>query len=124
MSKGPMPRNRAGPRLIGGALASLGLSISVLATSGGVGPLGAPLYWPWLLTGLQVLALWSSGTNRWWGWLLGGAVQPAWMAYAVVTGQLGFLPGCAVSACVQIHAFIRRSRRGEPVHLGGSPSYA
>jgi hypothetical protein len=72
--------------------------------------LGAPPYWPWLLTGLQVLALWSAGRGRWWGWLLGGSVQLPWIAYAVVTTQLGFIPGCAVSAAVQTYSFLRRGR--------------
>ncbi len=72
--------------------------------------LGAPGYWPWLLTGLQVLALWSAGSGRWWGWLLGGSVQLPWIAYAVVTTQLGFIPGCAVSAAVQTYSFLRRGR--------------
>jgi hypothetical protein len=65
---------------------------------------------PWLLTGLQVLALWSAGRGRWWGWLLGGSVQLPWIAYAVVTTQLGFIPGCAVSAAVQTYSFLRRGR--------------
>ncbi|MGH7511133.1 MAG: hypothetical protein ACREMZ_16965 [Gemmatimonadales bacterium] len=69
-------------------------------------PLGAPRYWPWLLTGLQVMALWSAGKGRWWGWLLGGSVQVPWIVYAVVTTQLGFIPGCAVSAAVQTHSFL------------------
>jgi hypothetical protein len=50
--------------------------------------------------------LWSAGTERWWGWLLGGSVQLPWIAYAVVTAQFGFIPGCAISACVQIHNFV------------------
>jgi hypothetical protein len=73
-------------------------------------PLGVPGFWTWLLTGLQVLALWGAGSKRWWGWLLGAAVQPPWIAYALLTGQLGFIPGCVVSAAVQI----RSSLRGRP----------
>jgi hypothetical protein len=83
------------------------LSAVVLITAAGTDArLGAPSYWPWLLTGLQVLALWSAGTGRWWGWLLGAAVQLPWIAYAMVTGQPGFIPGCAVSAAVQVHTFL------------------
>jgi hypothetical protein len=95
-------------RLVAAAAASMALSVVVLATAwNDTTPLGAPRYWPWLLTGLQVLALWSAGTGRWWGWLLGGSVQLPWIAYAVVTLQLGFIPGCAASATVQIFSFLR-----------------
>jgi hypothetical protein len=94
-------------RLICALGSSLALSTVVVTTGwGATARLGAPTYWPWLLTGLQVLALWSAGTHRWWGWLLGAAVQPPWIAYAVVTTQFGFIPGCAVSAAVQTHSFL------------------
>ena len=45
--------------------------------------LGASQSWSWLLTGLQVLALWAAGTRRTWGWPLGASVQPPWIAYAI-----------------------------------------
>ena len=102
-----------GGRLLCAALGSVGLSAAVVVTAmGDTTPLGAPHYWPWLLTGLQVVALWSAGTERWWGWLLGGSVQLPWIAHAVITAQLGFIPGCAISASVQIHNFVRN---GVPV---------
>jgi uncharacterized YccA/Bax inhibitor family protein len=69
--------------------------------------LGAPLYWAWVLTGLQVVALWAAGRKQWWAWLLGAGVQPVWIVYALVTGQVGFVPGCLVSAAVQLHNFLR-----------------
>lgn len=84
-------------------------AISALVVMTGLGTetgLGAPPIWAWLLTGLQVLAMRSAGTGRWWGWLLGAAVQLPWIAYAVVTGQLGFIAGCAVSALVQTRNFL------------------
>jgi hypothetical protein len=34
-------------------------------------------------------------------------VQVPWIAYALATGQIGFVPGCAVSASVQFFAFMR-----------------
>jgi hypothetical protein len=71
--------------------------------------LGAPAYWAWLLTALQVLALWAAGQRRWWGWLLGAAVQPPWITYAVLTGQIGFIPGCAISMIVQAWSFVHAS---------------
>jgi hypothetical protein len=69
--------------------------------------LGAPGYWTWALTGLQVLALWVSGRGRAWGWMIGSAVQPGWIAYALLTNQLGFVIGCAISAGVQLSAYLR-----------------
>jgi hypothetical protein len=41
---------------------------------------------------------------------LGGSVQLPWIAYAVATTQHGFIPGCAISAAVQTHSFLRRQR--------------
>ncbi len=98
------PGSRA--RLLSAALASLIVSAIVIATGHGEPRLEALSHWPWVLTGLQVLALWSAGARRWWGWLLGAAVQPPWIAYALVTAQLGFIPGCAISAAVQAHSFL------------------
>jgi hypothetical protein len=62
-------------RLLSAVVAAPALSTVVVITATGTdAPVGAPPYWPWLLTSLQVLALWSAGTGRWWGWLdRGGA---------------------------------------------------
>jgi hypothetical protein len=38
--------------------------------------LGAPPQWAWILTGLQVIALWVAGRQHLWAWLLGAAVHP------------------------------------------------
>ena len=85
--------------LLSAALGAFALSAAVVMTAvEDDGPLGAPPFWSWLLTGLQVLAPRSAGTGRWWGWLLGAGVQLPWIAYAVVTGQLGFIAGCASGA--------------------------
>jgi hypothetical protein len=98
----------------------LGLSIGVtlilvLTSSVTETRLGAPLYWSWLLTGLQVLALWAAGAEYRWGWLLGASVQPPWIAYAVLTDQVGVVPGCAISAAVQLGCFLR----GQAPRVGG-----
>ena len=69
--------------------------------------LGAPVYWTWALTGLQVTALWVAGRGHAWGWMVGSAVQPGWIAYAVLTDQLGFVIGCAISTGVQLSAYLR-----------------
>lgn len=108
-------RDEATLRLAGAILLSAGVSLAILLSSSTMeSRLGAPSWWPWLLTGLQVLALWAAGARHRWGWLLGAAVQPPWIAYAVLTGQLGFIPGCAVSSVVQTVSFLR-TRKG---HFG------
>ena len=94
-------------RLLVGGILSLVASGLLVATAPEGGRLGAPAYWAWLLTALQVLALWAAGRHRSWGWLLGAAVQPVWITYALLTGQVGFIPGCAVSAAVQARSFLR-----------------
>lgn len=97
-------------RLTGGLVGAIGVSlIVVLSAWRDDSTLGAPSLWPWALTGLQVLALWSAGRHFWWGWLLGGSVQLPWIAYAVMTAQIGFIPGCVISASVQLYTFLRKS---------------
>lgn len=97
-------------QLIGSLGLSAGLTLTLLLSSSTAETrLGVPQYWPWLLTGLQVLALWAAGAQHRSGWLLGAAAQPPWIAYAILSGQLGFIPGCAVSAVVQVHAFLRNA---------------
>jgi hypothetical protein len=60
---------------------------------------------PWVLTALQVFSLWVAGRGSRFGWLLGGTVQLPWIVYALVTNQIGFIPGCVVSACVQLYSY-------------------
>lgn len=99
-------------RLLGGLCAATCTSLIVVASAAGDdSALGAPAVWPWLLTGLQVLSLWSAGRRHWWGWLMGGCVQLPWIAYALMTDQVGFVPGCLISALVQLSSFLRISSR-------------
>jgi hypothetical protein len=122
MGSGSRRRFIAGRRLAVGLAGAVTLSIAVLVSAmDDASGLGAPGAWPWLLTGLQVLALWSAGRRLWWGWLLGGMVQIPWIAYASMTGQIGFIPGCAISASVQIFAFLRNPEaNGERTEIRGS----
>ena len=113
-----MPRNSIRPRLQEnhplrvGLAASLGLSIAVVVSSAAdESSLGSPALWPWLLTGLQVLALWAAGRRLWWAWLLGACIQLPWIAYALMTHQIGFIPGCAISAVVQTYSYLHDSSR-------------
>jgi hypothetical protein len=104
------PPAAVGPRrqlAIGASLSAAASAVLLLTAAADGSRLGAPSYWAWLLTALQVLALWAAGRRRSWGWLLGAGVQPVWITYALLTGQVGFIPGCAVSAAVQARSFLR-----------------
>ena len=102
-------------RLSGAVTLSTGLSAGiVLTSSGAASTLGVPAWWTWFLTSLQVAALWAAGTKRRWGWLLGAAVQPPWIVYSMLTDQLGFIVGCAVSAAVQAYSYLRSTARARP----------
>ena len=104
----------AGNRLSVGLIAATAMSLLVVASAlSHESAFGATTVWPWLLTGLQVLSLWSAGRRYWWGWLMGGSVQLPWIAYAVMTEQIGFIPGCVISASVQLHSFLRNSSSTE-----------
>ncbi|WP_129785528.1 hypothetical protein [Promicromonospora panici] len=76
--------------------------------------------WAWVLTGLQVLALWAAGRHHSWAWLVGGGVQPVWIAYAVATGQWGFVPGCLASGAVQVRNYLLAVDSDHTPHDGES----
>jgi hypothetical protein len=69
--------------------------------------LGAPVYWTWGLTTFQVMSMCAAGRGQAWGWMVGSAVQPGWIAYALMTDQPGFVIGCAISTGVQLSAYVR-----------------
>lgn len=108
--------------LVAGCLVSAAVVLS--AHLAPASPLGAPGWWAWLLTGTQIVALWAAGTSRRWGWILGAAVQLPWIAYAVLTHQFGFIPGCAVSAAVQTASFVRSPRPPARSNSGRNASHA
>jgi hypothetical protein len=83
--------------------------------------LGAPACWAWVLTVVQVVALWLAGRRRAWGWLLGAGVQPVWIVYAVVTSQVGFVPGCLASGVVQLRVYLRPA---EPDGVEAGPPWS
>jgi hypothetical protein len=100
--------SRSRSRIVAWLCLCAALSVAV-AVSSRTDPseLGAPVYWTWVLTGLQVTALWVAGRGQAWGWMVGSAVQPGWIAYALLTDQLGFVVGCAISTGVQLSAYLR-----------------
>lgn len=110
-SSGPSVAKRLGLSII---LSVLIAGLVVLTSAGSTSRLGVAGYWPWLLTGLQVLSLWAAGATKWWGWVLGASVQPAWIVYAILSAQYGFIPGCAISTLVQVRSQLRGDRAAGP----------
>lgn len=127
-------RTPAARAIAGWLVASAAASVAVVMSAHlqPESPLGVPGWWSWLLTGAQLVALTAAGTGRGWGWIIGAAVQPPWIAYAVMSGQLGFIPGCAVSAAIQTASFVRHRTRpphepqpaaAPPQSMGGVPAW-
>lgn len=48
-------------------------------------------WWSWVLTAVGVAGLYVARRGVWWSWLIGLAAQGLWVAYALATGQPGFL---------------------------------
>jgi hypothetical protein len=101
--------------LVAGVGVSACLCLFILLTArASTSSLGVPPAWAWVLTGTQLLGLWIAGRRRPSGWLIGFIAQPGWIVYALLSGQLGFVPGCALSAGVHLATFLRQASKGEP----------
>lgn len=56
--------------------------------------------WSYVLCIVGFTIMWLAGNKRWEAWLLGLLNQFIWAAYAVLSGQTGFLFGAAVYGTV------------------------
>ena len=54
-----------------------------------------PVWWSYLLTAVGVSGLFMAGSRRKFGWAIGIFAQTLWIAYALSTGQHGFLLSAA-----------------------------
>ena len=61
--------------------------------------------WFLILAGIAGTALAGRGVS--WGWLILFGLQPLWIAYALVTGQHGFIPGALLCGIAQLNGFVR-----------------
>ena len=48
-------------------------------------------WWSWLLAAVGITGIFLAGSQRKVGWAIGLGAQVLWLAYAVSTGQWGFL---------------------------------
>lgn len=61
----------------------------------------------WLLVGGGVTGTFLAGAGKRSGWLVLLGMQPVWIAYAVVTGQYGFVAGSLAYAGGQLNGYVR-----------------
>lgn len=61
--------------------------------------------WSWILTGIGVTGWYLAGRRNRWGWAIGILVQILWFAYAIVTGQYGFIVGSLLYGAVAAKNF-------------------
>lgn len=96
--------------------------------------------WSWVLMAVGVTGLWLAGRGIWWSWFVGLGAQVLWLAYAIVTGQWGFIVSAFAYGFVyarngvrwmrqrprptkrerDIERVIRRVRKGNAIQLGSA----
>lgn len=64
-------------------------------------------WWSWILGLLGVVGFVLAGRKIWWAWYVNIGTQFLWLAYAIITWQLGFL----VSAAVYFFVFTQNAVR-------------
>jgi hypothetical protein len=66
----------------------------------------------WILAVAGVTGMFLAGRGLSRGWLLLLCLQPLWIAYAVLTGQYGFVVGSLAYAAAQLNGYVRTRREG------------
>lgn len=61
----------------------------------------------WLLVVGGVVGTYLAGSGRRWAWLVLFGLQPVWIAYAVATGQPGFVLGSMAYAGAQLNGYLK-----------------
>ena len=69
------------------------------------GEQNAAVCWSLVVVGIAGTALAANGVS--WGWLIQFGLQPLWIAYAIVTGQHGFIVAALAHALAQLYGFLR-----------------
>lgn len=63
-------------------------------------------YWSYILTSVGLLGLWMAGRKYSGGWAVGIGAQALWAAYAIATGQWGFLVSAGLYGFVYTRNFV------------------
>ena len=67
-------------------------------------------WWSWLLTAVGIVGLFLAGSKRKVGWAIGLGAQVLWVAYAIVSGQYGFLASAGAYGFVYARNWLRWRR--------------
>jgi hypothetical protein len=67
----------------------------------------------WTLVAGGIAGTYLAGAGMRCGWLVLLGMQPIWIAYAIVTGQVGFVLGSVAYAGGQLNGYMRASSRAE-----------
>lgn len=66
--------------------------------------------WSWVLTLMGVTCFYLAGQKVWWSWYVGLLTQAVWAAYAIVTGQWGFIVGTVFYTLVYVRNAVAWTR--------------
>lgn len=69
--------------------------------------------WSLVLAAIGVAGMWVAGKSRY-GWWVGFAAQPLWAAYAITTGQYGFLITAFAYGAVYLRNALLPTERPQP----------
>lgn len=108
-------RLRLGAVLAGSVLLCAALVLTRDPSTG----LGVSERWPWLLMGLNLVALAASSRGRPIGWALAVAMQPPTIVFCWFTGQRGFVAGSVVGMALQFGGW-RRCAASAPAPISST----
>lgn len=79
------------------------------------------MWWSWALAAVGLLGMWLAGTGKRIGWTIGALGQLVWIAYAIATGQYGFVLTALAYAFVYLRNLHKASKNKPGDTPGGKP---
>lgn len=83
------------------------------------------LAWSITLSALGIVGILLAGSKRKVGWLVGMAIQPLWIIFAIQTGQYGFIANAVIYFAVYLRNYLlwRREERKPKVLVPSRKPY-
>ena len=69
-----------------------------------------PVWWSFLLASVGIVGILATAQHRWWGFGLGIGAQALWVAYALFTGQPGFVLSALAYTCAYGYGAVKWMR--------------